>query len=63
MNLIRERTPPLASLQQHADGTAHGALKATRIIVTTEGRLNISEYVIGPALNRPRLTIGHLEYV
>jgi len=47
--LIEQLTPALASLRQHGQG-GHGALTASRIVVTPEGRLVIVEHVLGSAL-------------
>ena len=47
--LIEQLTPALASLRQHGEG-GHGALTASRIVVTPEGRLVIVEHVLGSAL-------------
>jgi hypothetical protein len=58
--LVRQLTPALADLQQHADGIAHGALSADRIIVTPTGRLVIVEHVLGSALEILRLPSSRL---
>ena len=58
--LIRQLTPALADLQQHADGIAHGALSADRIIVAPTGRLVIVEHVLGSALEILRLPSSRL---
>jgi hypothetical protein len=50
IELVRQLTPLLAVLQTHGGGMAHGALTADRIIVTPEGRLVLTEYAMGPAL-------------
>ena len=50
LELIREVTPALAALQHAGPGVAHGALSTERIIVTREGRLVVTEYVLGSAL-------------
>ena len=60
LELIRQVTPALASLQRMGEGVAHGALSADRIVVTREGRLVVIEHVLGSAiealaLSRPRL--------
>ena len=50
LELIRQVTPALASLQRAGEGVAHGALSADRIIVTREGRLVVIEHVLGSAI-------------
>jgi hypothetical protein len=50
LELIRQLTPVLATLQRQGDGIAHGALTAQRIVVTPEGQLVIVEHVLGAAL-------------
>jgi hypothetical protein len=50
MRLVQQLLPPLADLQRQGDGFAHGALKAERIVLTTEGRFMIREHVLGSAL-------------
>jgi hypothetical protein len=58
--LIQQLAPALASLRQHDDGIGHGALAASRIVVTPEGRLMILEHVLGSALERLQVTAGSL---
>ena len=58
--LIRQLTPALATLHDHGDGIGHGALAASRIVVTPEGRLVIVEHVLGSALERLQLTAARL---
>jgi hypothetical protein len=58
--LIQQLTPALASLQQYGEGGGHGALAASRIVVTPEGRLMIVEHVLGPALERLQLSADRL---
>ena len=53
--ILRELTPALAALHSH-DDVSHGALTADRIVLTPEGRLCISEHVLGRALRHLELT-------
>jgi serine/threonine-protein kinase len=50
LELIRQVTPALATLQLAAEGVAHGALSADRIVVTRDGRLVVVEHVLGSAI-------------
>ena len=50
LELIRQVTPALATLQLAADGVSHGALSADRIVVTRDGRLVVVEHVLGSAI-------------
>lgn len=50
LELIRQVTPALATLQLAGEGVSHGALSAERIVVTREGRLVVVEYVLGFAI-------------
>ena len=54
--LIRQLMPPLTMLHDHGDGVGHGALTASRIIVTPEGGLVIVEHLLGSALERLQMT-------
>lgn len=57
LELIRQVTPALATLQLASDGVSHGALSADRIVVTRDGRLVVVEHVLGSAIeavNLPR---------
>jgi serine/threonine-protein kinase len=57
LELIRQVTPALATLQLASEGVSHGALSAERIVVTRDGRLVVVEHVLGSAieaLNLPR---------
>ena len=60
MELVRQLTPALASLQRQGQGIAHGALTAERIIVTPEGKLVIVEHVLGSALESLELPASRL---
>ena len=55
-SLIRQLTPALATLHRYGDGIGHGALTASRIVISNEGQLIIIEHVLGPALERLQLT-------
>jgi serine/threonine-protein kinase len=50
LELIRQVTPALATLQLASDGVSHGALSADRIVVTRDGRLVVVEHVLGSAI-------------
>ena len=54
LELIRQVTPALATLQLMTDGAAHGTLSADRIVVTRDGRL-VVEHVLGSAIESLRL--------
>ena len=54
--LIRQLMPPLTMLHDHGDGVGHGALTASRIIVTSEGSLVVVEHLVGSALERLQMT-------
>ena len=62
-SLIHQLTPALAVLHQYGDGIGHGALTASRIVISPEGQLIIVEHVLAPALERLQLTPArmHLE--
>ena len=62
-SFIHQLTPALAALQHYGDGIGHGALTASRIVISPEGQLNIIEHVLAPALERLQLTPArmHLE--
>jgi hypothetical protein len=53
--LLRAVMPGIAALHEH-QGIAHGLLSADRIVVGSDGRLTIADYVFGAALERQRLT-------
>ena len=53
--VIRQVAAAIAALHEQG-GTSHGALAPERIIVTADARVVISEYVLGAALERLRLT-------
>ncbi len=58
---IHQLTPALAALQQYGDGIGHGALTASRIVISPEGQLNIIEHVLAPALERLQLTPARMQ--
>jgi len=62
-SLIHQLTPGLAVLHQYGEGLGHGALTASRIVISPEGQLVIVEHVLGSALERLNLTATrmHLE--
>jgi hypothetical protein len=53
-SVIRQLTAALAALHTQTEAS-HGALAPERLIVTPEGRLVITEYVLGAALEQLRL--------
>src|SRR5262245_45659460 len=55
LELIRQVTPALATLQLASEDVAHGALSADRIVVTRDGRLVVVEHVLGSAIESLRL--------
>jgi hypothetical protein len=58
--IVREVTPALAALQSSGPFVAHGALNAERIVITSEGRLCLTEHALGAAIRRLRLTPAEL---
>ena len=62
-SLIHQLTPALAVLHQYSDGIGHGALTASRIVISPGGQLIVVEHVLAPALERLQLTAArmHLE--
>jgi hypothetical protein len=54
--LVAQLVPVLAALQEQGDGVAHGLLTAERVMVTSEGRLVLTEHVLGPALEALHLS-------
>lgn len=48
--LVQQITPLVATLQGHGYDIVHGSLTLDRIILTTEGRVNIVEHAFGSAL-------------
>jgi hypothetical protein len=58
--LVRDLTTALADLQRHGSGIAHGAVTPERIVLTPDGRLVITEHVLGAALDRLRLPLNRL---
>jgi hypothetical protein len=60
VELLRQLTPALATIQRLDPSFAHGVFSADRIIVTREGRLIITEYALGSAIESLRLPPAHL---
>ena len=60
LDLIRQLTPALATLQQAGPGIVHGALTVDRIVVAREGRLVVVEQVLGSALAILKLPAARL---
>ena len=58
--LVRQLTPALAAFHQYGDGIGHGALTASRIVVSPSGQLIIIEHALGSALERLQLTAGRM---
>ena len=55
ISVIRQLTAALAALHQQT-GTSHGALAPERIIVTGDGRVVVTEYVLGSAIEQLRFS-------
>ena len=55
-SLIHQLMPALDALNDYSEGVGHGALTASRILVTPDGPLIIVEHVLGPAVERLHLT-------
>jgi serine/threonine protein kinase len=60
IGLIRQLTPALAALHHHGDGIGHGALSPSRILIAPQGRLVITEHVLGTALERLQLSAARM---
>jgi len=60
LELVRQIIPVLASLEQQGPEMAHGTLTPERIVVMPDGRLVLTEHVIGPALECLRLPATQL---
>jgi hypothetical protein len=58
--LIRQLLPAVAALHQRGDGIAHGLLGSDRIVVTPEGGLAITEYVLAEGVERLGLSVADL---
>jgi hypothetical protein len=55
-SLIQQLTPALAAFHQYGSNIGHGALTASRVVISPGGQLIIVEHVLGPALERLQLT-------
>jgi hypothetical protein len=55
-SLIHQLTPALDALNAFGEGVGHGALTASRIVITPDGTLIIVEHVLGSAVERLHLT-------
>lgn len=58
--LVRQVIPVLAALQRQGDLIAHGLLSPERIVVTPDGRLVLTEHVLGSAIQSLQLPAGRL---
>ena len=58
--LIRQLLPAVAALHERGDGIAHGLLGSERIVVTPEGGLAITEYVLAEGVQRLGLSVAEL---
>src|SRR5439155_15829170 len=58
--VIKDVTSALADLQRQGPGIAHGGLTPDRIVLTPDGRLVITEHVLGAALERLQLPVNRL---
>jgi hypothetical protein len=56
IELVRQLVPVLAALHEQGHGIAHGLLTPERVIVTPEGRLVLTEYVLASAVDALRLS-------
>jgi hypothetical protein len=59
--LVTQLVPVLSALQEQSDGMAHGLLTPERVIVTPEGRLMLTEHVLGSAIQALRLAPARLQ--
>jgi hypothetical protein len=60
VELVRQLTPVLAALQRQGRNIAHGVLTPDRIVITSEGRLIITEHVLGLAVESLELPASRL---
>jgi serine/threonine-protein kinase len=60
VELVRQLTPVLAALQRQGRDIAHGVLTPDRIIITPDGRLIITEHVLGSAIDSLDLPASRL---
>ena len=58
--LLRQLLPGLRALHDLAPGVAHGLLGVDRIVVTPDGRLAITEYVLADGVERLGLSVADL---
>ena len=58
--LIRQLLPAVAALHERGEGIAHGLLGSERIVVTPEGGLAITEYVLAEGVQRLGLSVTEL---
>ena len=58
--LIRQLLPALAALHERGDGVAHGLLGSERIVVTPEGGLAITEYILADGVQHLGLSVAEL---
>jgi hypothetical protein len=61
VELIRQLTPAVASIQRPDPQLSHGLITADRIIVTREGRLVIVEHALGSAMESLKLSADQLK--
>ena len=60
VELIRQLTPAIASIQRPDPQLSHGLITADRVIVTREGRLVIVEHALGSAIESLELSADRL---
>ena len=60
LELIRQLTPALATIQRPNPELSHGLVTADRVIVTREGRLVIVEHALGSAIESLKLPAAKL---
>jgi hypothetical protein len=58
--LLRQLLPGLRALHDLAPGVAHGLLGVDRIVITPDGRLAITEYVLADGVERLGLSVADL---
>jgi hypothetical protein len=59
-SLVHQLVPALAALNAYGDGIGHGALTASRIIISPDGTPIVVEHVLGPALERLHLSASDM---
>src|SRR6185295_16309273 len=52
--LMRQLVPAIAAVHEHSRDIAHGAIAPERIVITSDGRMVITDHVFGAALEQLR---------